>query len=75
MVEEISTQVGLGQSIRGMRLKLKRGRGEKARVKVEVQAPLVGGPELVDERSPEETLRKLWDLNGAGEDENASQER
>jgi len=68
IAEAVVDQLGLGQPIRGYRLKMKRGRGDKSRVKVEVLAPLAGGPELVDEKNPEETLRKLWDLNRPDED-------
>jgi len=67
MAEAVLEQLGEGQPWRGYRLKLKRGKGPKSRVKVEVQAPLVGGPDLVDEKCPEETLRKLWSVNGEDE--------
>lgn len=64
VAESIQQQLGEDQPVRGYRLKMKRGNGPKARVKVEVLAPLGGGPELVEEKFPEETLRKLWSLNG-----------
>ncbi len=62
MAEEILKQVGQDQPIRGYRLKTKRGKGAKARVRVEVLAPLAVGPDLVDEKYPEDTLRKLWNI-------------
>jgi len=58
--ESIMKQIGEGQPLRGYRLKIKRGNGPKARLKVEVMIPLPAGPALVDERLPEETLRQLW---------------
>lgn len=67
VAEGITQQLGEGQPLRGYRLKLKRGAGPKARVKVEVLAPLGGGPALVDEQFPEETLRKLWSMNADDE--------
>lgn len=74
LVEMIVAQVGEGQPLRGYRLKMKRGKGPKARVKAEVLPPMVGGPELVDEKSPEETLLKLWDLNKPEEDGDGAME-
>lgn len=64
VAESIISQLGENVPFRGYRLKLKRGNGPKARVKVEVLAPLPSGPTLVEERSPKETLEKLWSLNG-----------
>lgn len=63
VAESIAEQLGAGQSARGYRLKLKRGRGPKARIKVEVLGQVQIGPEMPEERSPEETLRKLWAIN------------
>jgi len=63
VAESIRDQIGEGQPWRGFRLKMKRGNGPKARIKVEVLAALPSGPQLVDERCPEETLLKLWQMN------------
>jgi len=62
VAESVQKQLGDGQVWRGFRLRLKRGKGEKARVKVEVLGILSTGPELVDEKCPGETLEKLWSL-------------
>lgn len=64
VAEQIVEQLGENVPFRGYRLKLKRGKGDKARIKVEVLAPLPSGPSLVDEKSPQKTLEKLWSLNG-----------
>jgi len=65
VAESIIAQLGEGVPFRGYRLEMKRGKGDKARVKVQVLSPLPSGPTLVDERYPYETLAKLWSLNEA----------
>lgn len=62
--ESIVKQLGEDQPLRGYRVKIKRGNGPKARLKVEVMIPLPGGPPLVEEKYPEETLRQLWGFTG-----------
>lgn len=59
MAEKLLDQIGPGQPLRGMRVRLERGRGDNARVAVEV-FPRSEGLDLSEEVDPEPTLRKLW---------------
>lgn len=34
---------------------------------MELQQPMTNGPEMPEEKYPEETLRKLWSINGDGD--------
>jgi len=62
----LELQVGGAITLRGVQMKCSRGNGQKTRLKIEVvyALPSSEGFELPEEKSPEITLRQLWQHKG-----------
>lgn len=61
---EICLLLGGTDELRGSRLRIQRGEGDKARLKVSILArwKAVVGTEIPPEKDPEATLQKLWEF-------------
>jgi hypothetical protein len=58
--ENLLAQVPKGQSLRGLRLTLERGKGDKARLKCIITGVALNQCDLPKEETPEKTLVALW---------------
>lgn len=65
LADQLESAIGTGEVYRGQRVKLVRGRGDKARYSLEIMLPheQVSRVDLPPEKDPYETLCKLWGID------------